>query len=173
MTGCWRGHPRSRPALAPPVLAPPVLVQDGPPASAPPAPAAPAAAAPAAGPQPAAASGALPARDLPVVTVKTRPDDVTGKSGEIVFTVELSRPIDDLLVLIYSTVDGGAHAGTDYTALQGILTLPAGAVRSEIRTAVAAGDHGGDKDFSLFVAANPDLATVAQPWTEVTIHADD
>ena len=125
-------------------------------------------------PEPVAATGQAgpqAAGDLPVLSVKTAPDDVTEKTGEIVFTVELSRPIDDLLVLIYSTVDGTAHAGTDYAALQGILTLPAGTTRSEIRTAIL--DHGkagGDKDFNLFLAANPGLTKIAQQWTRVTIH---
>ncbi len=125
---------------------------------------------PAAGPKPTA----QPGPDLPVLSVKTAPDDVTEKAGEVVFTVELSRPIDDLLVLIYSTVDGTAHAGADYAALQGILTLPAGTTRSEIRTAILDdGKPAGDKDFNLFLAANPDLTRIAQQWTRVTIHDSD
>ncbi len=117
---------------------------------------------------------ALSAQGLPVVSVKTAPDDVTEATGEVVFTLELSRPLDDLLVVIYSTVDGAARAGTDYDALQGILNLPAGTTRGEIRTAITDhGTQGGDKDFSLFVAVNPDLATLAQQWTRVTIHDDD
>jgi RNase P/RNase MRP subunit p29 len=126
-----------------------------------------------AAPEPAAGaqSVALPAGDLPVLTVKTLPDEVTRKTAEVVFTVELSRPLDDLLVLIYSTVDGTAHAGTDYAALQGILTLPAGTTRSEIRTAILdEGKPSGDKDFNLFLAADPGRTKIAEPWTRVTIH---
>lgn len=112
---------------------------------------------PAAGPEPAAgpALAALPAGDLPVVSIRTSPDEIGKKSGTIAFTVELSRPLDDLLVVIYSTVDGGAQAGVDYQPLQGILTLPAGATSSEIRTSVLDDDEReGDEEFQLFLASN-------------------
>jgi Calx-beta domain len=117
---------------------------------------------------------ALPAPDLPVVNVKAAPDEVSERSGEVVFTIELSRPIDDLLVVIYSTVDGTAHSGADYEPLQGILTLPAGVTSQQVRTVVIDdAEAEGDEDFQLFLATNPDLTQVAQQWTKVTIHDDD
>jgi hypothetical protein len=119
-------------------------------------------------------AAALPAGDLPVVSIRTSPDQISEKSGTIAFTVALSRPIDDLLVVIYSTVDGAARAGADYEPLQGILTLPAGVTSSEIRTTVLDdGEREGDEDFQLFLASNPDLASIAEQWTKVTIHDDD
>ena len=122
---------------------------------------------PAAGP----AMAALPGSDLPVVSVKTSPEEITGASDAITFTIELSRPLDDLLVVIYSTVDGTARAGADYEPLQGILTLPAGVTSAAIQTTlVERPESGGDKDFQLFLASNPDLVTIAEPWTKVTIH---
>ena len=127
--------------------------------------------APAAGP---AMAATVPARDLPVVTVRARPADIDEKSGTVAFTVELSRPADDLLVVIYSSVDGKARAGADYEPLAGILTLPAGATRSEISTKVIDdGEPEGDEEFQLFLASNPELATIAQQWTKITIHDDD
>jgi Calx-beta domain len=117
---------------------------------------------------------ALRPHDLPAVRVMAAPDQVIEGSGEIVFTLELSRPIDDLLVVIYSTVDGAARAGADYQASQGILTLPAGATREQFRTAlIDDGDAEGDEEFQLFVATNPELTEVAQQWLQVTIHDDD
>jgi hypothetical protein len=125
---------------------------------------------PSAGPE----TAALPPGDLPVVSITTAPDEVTEKSGEIVFTLELSRPIDDLLVVIYSTVDGTARAGADYEAAQGILTLPKGATREQFRTVVIDdGEVEGDEEFQLFVATNPELTEVAQQWLQVTIRDDD
>jgi len=129
---------------------------------------------PAPAPAAGAAMAALPAGDLPVVSVKTSPEEITGGSGAITFTVELSRPLDDLLVVIYSTVDGTAQAGADYQPLQGILTLPAGVTSAAIQTTLI--DHpeaGGGKDFQLFLASNPDLVTIAEPWTKITIQDDD
>jgi hypothetical protein len=117
---------------------------------------------------------ALPPRELPAVRVTVAPDEVIERSGEIVFTLELSRPIDDLLVVIYSTVDGAARSGADYHAAQGILTLPAGATREQIRTAVIDDRAAeGDEEFQLFVATNPELTEVGQQWLRVTIHDDD
>ena len=125
--------------------------------------------APAAGP----AMAAMPAGDLPVVSVKTSPDEITGSSGAITFTVELSRPLDDLLVVIYSTVDGTARAGSDYEPRQGILTLPAGVTSAAIQTPlIDDAKGGGNKDFQLFLASNPDLVTIPEPWTKITIHDD-
>jgi hypothetical protein len=121
-----------------------------------------------------AESVALPPRDLPAVRVTVAPDEVIERSGEIVFTLELSRPIDDLLVVIYSTVDGAARSGADYHAAQGILTLPAGATHEQIRTAVIDdGQAEDDEEFQLFVATNPELTEVGQQWLRVTIHDDD
>ncbi len=57
---------------------------------------------------------ALPPGDLPVLSVTAAPEEVGERSGEIVFTIELSRPLDDLLVVIYSSVDGAARSGADY-----------------------------------------------------------
>jgi RNase P/RNase MRP subunit p29 len=128
-----------------------------------------AAPAPAAG----AAMAALPAGDLPVVSVTTSPEEITGASGAITFTVELSRPLDDLLVVIYSTVDGTARAGTDYQPLHGILTLPAGVTSATIQTTLVDHPEAGGKDFQLFLASNPDLVTIAEPWTKISIRDDE
>jgi len=127
-------------------------------------------------PEPAAApeTVALPAPDLPIVSVKATPEEVSESSGEIVFTIELSRPVDDLLVVIYSTVDGTARSGADYEPVQGILSLPAGVVSQQVRTRVIDDADGeGDEDFQLFLATNPDLTQIAERWTQVTIHDDD
>jgi hypothetical protein len=122
------------------------------------------------GPEPAAA----PAGDLPVLSVRTAPAEIDEKSGSIVFNLELSRPLEDLLVVIYSTVDQGAAAGSDYQPLQGILSLPPGATSSEIRTGVMDDDEAeGDESFQLFLASNPDLTVIDEPWTKVTIRDDD
>jgi hypothetical protein len=126
--------------------------------------------APAAGPQ----AAALPQDDLPVLSVTVAPDEVVESSGEVVFTLELSRPVDDLLVVIYSSIDGSARSGADYEPLQGILTLPPGITRQQVRTGVIDNiEAAGDKDFQLFLATNPDLTKVAEQWTRVTIRDDD
>lgn len=141
-----------------------------PPLKAPPEPAPEPAREPAAAPE----TVALPAPDLPIVSVKATPEEVSESSGEIVFTIELSRPVDDLLVVIYSTVDGTARSGADYEPVQGILSLPAGVVSQQVRTRVIDDADGeGDEDFQLFLATNPDLTQIAERWTQVTIHDDD
>jgi Calx-beta domain len=126
--------------------------------------------APAAGPR----TVALPQDNLPVLSVTVAPDDVVESSGEVVFTLELSRALDDLLVVIYSSIDGSARSGADYQPLQGILTLPPGITRQQVRTSVIDdADAESDKDFQLFLATNPDLTRVAEQWTRVTIRDDD
>ena len=164
--------PAAAPAAAPPVMAaekfePRDFAMASVMAPLPPSKPAPA---PAAGPR----TVALPQGDLPVISVTAAPDEVSEGSGEIVFTIELSRPLDDLLVVIYSSIDGVARSGADYEPLQGILMLPAGVTSQQVRTSVIDdADAEGDEDFQLFLATNPDLTRVAEQWTRVTIRDDD
>lgn len=124
---------------------------------------------PALAPEPAAGPA-----DLPRIAVRVLPETVTESTAEVVFALELSHPLAEPLVVIYATVDGDAKAGVDYDARQGILTLPAGATANEIRTPLRDDDLAdGDKEFQLFLAADPERLTIAEPWIKVVIRDDD
>lgn len=100
-------------------------------------------------------SGAVFAGDLARLTASaqildddsgdTRPslvvDDPTileGDQGtsELVFTVSLSRPLPAAQTIAYTTVDGTARAGLDYTAVDGNLSFAAGQTEAFVRVPV-------------------------------------
>jgi hypothetical protein len=57
---------------------------------------------------------------LPAVRVMVDPAEADADG--IVFRIELSRPAEQPVVLIYGTVDGTAKAGEDYQSQQGVVT---------------------------------------------------
>jgi hypothetical protein len=59
-----------------------------------------------------------PERDSQTVVLKASVDPAQPGTAGVVFTIELSRPAQQPIVLIYGTVDGTARAGTDYEPQQ-------------------------------------------------------
>lgn len=92
----------------------------------------------------------------------------------ITFKIELSRPAEQTLVLIYGTLDGTAKAGTDYEPQQGVITLAPGTESGEVHVPLL--EHqpaGGDKRFELFLMADPKFAEVVDQRIIATIHGND
>ena len=65
------------------------------------------------------------------LAVKASVDPPEPGARSMVFNIELSRPAEQTLVLIYGTVDGTAKAGEDYEAKQGMVTLAPGATTAK------------------------------------------
>jgi RNase P/RNase MRP subunit p29 len=83
-----------------------------------------------------------------------------GTAG-MVFNIELSRPAEQTIVLIYGTVDGTARAGTDYEPQQGVITLAPGSRSTQVRVPLI--DRGKPRNgtrFELFLTADPRLVQV-------------
>jgi hypothetical protein len=68
-----------------------------------------------------------------------------GTAG-MVFNIELSRPAEQTIVLIYGTVDGTARAGTDYEPQQGVITLAPGTRSTQVRVPLI--ERGSPRDGS-------------------------
>ncbi|HWC32128.1 MAG TPA: Calx-beta domain-containing protein, partial [Actinomycetota bacterium] len=104
--------------------------------------------------------------------------DVTvteGNSGttSAVFTVSLSGASGTDVTIPYSTADGTATAGSDYTAASGTLTIPAGQTSRTLAIAVT-GDTVDETDEPFFVnMGSPTGATVADGQGQGTITDDD
>lgn len=76
----------------------------------------------------------------------------------LVFDVSLSKPIDIEILLLYSTVDGTAQAGSDYEPLQGSLLLKPGDTTAEVRIPVVDDQLAeSDESFELLVTSDMDL----------------
>ncbi|WP_179468874.1 Calx-beta domain-containing protein [Mycolicibacterium vinylchloridicum] len=98
-----------------------------------------------------------------------------GNSGttSIPFTVTLSKASDTAITLTYTTTNGSATAGQDYTAASGTVTFAAGSVTQVINVSVI-GDTAVEptETFTVTLSA-PVGATIATASAVGTIAADD
>lgn len=112
--------------------------------------------------------------DAQILAVRGSVDPVEANAAELVFKVELSRPAEQTVVLIYGTVDGTAKAGEDYESQQGILTLVPGTVTTDIRVPlIGEQPRSGDARFELFLAADPEVANVVDQHIVATIPGEN
>ena len=108
------------------------------------------------------------------VAVKASVDPAAAGAAGMVFRIELSRPAEQTVVLIYGTVDGTAKAGQDYEAQQGVVTLAPGTRSAEVHVPLI--EHQPPRDearFELFLAADPKVAEVVDQRITATIQGGD
>jgi Calx-beta domain/Sel1 repeat len=119
-------------------------------------------------------SSSEPAAVVPRVLTVNAPTNVSEAAGELVVRLELSRPVDTPVTVIYSTLDGDALDGFDYRAKQGVLSLSKDTPRSELRTTLVDDDQPeADETFYVFVTTIPQNVIVTEKWTTVVIHDDE
>jgi hypothetical protein len=101
-------------------------------------------------------------------------DDVSVEEGlTLQFTVTLSNPNGSTVTVDYTTNDGTAAAGIDYTAVSGTLTFPDG-VTSQIIDVPTIEDLSSESDETLTVdLSNPTNATIGNSQGLGTILDDD
>ena len=98
---------------------------------------------------------------------------IEGSGARATVTVTLSGASGEAVTVEYSSQDGSAHAGSDYSAVSGTLTFPPGVVSRPIDVPLLADDvYETEETFSinLGLATN---ATVAAHLGTVTIVDDD
>jgi hypothetical protein len=109
----------------------------------------------------------------PVLTVNA-PTHIAEDAGELVVTLELSRPVDTPITVIYSTLDGDARDGFDYRAKEGVLSWSWEMLRGELRTTLLDDDQAESAEtFYVFITAIPQNVSVIEKWTRVIIHDDE
>jgi len=116
------------------------------------------------------ASPPPPAFDVSDVTIV----EGTGGTTSAVFTVNLSLSQSAPVSVDFTTVDGTAVAGLDYTAASGTLTFAAG-VTTQTVTVTITPDANVEADETFFLRlSNPTVGTIlANPLAVVTITNDD
>ncbi|TDO15140.1 aryl-phospho-beta-D-glucosidase BglC (GH1 family) [Mycobacterium sp. BK086] len=94
-------------------------------------------------------------------------------SGNATFTVTLSKAATTPVTVGYSTANGTATAGADYTSTTGTLTFNPG-VTSQTVTVKVTGDTGVESNETFTVAlSNPSGATISRGTATGTITNDD
>jgi Calx-beta domain len=106
------------------------------------------------------------------VTASVDPADPD--ADRMVFRIELSRPAEQTVVLIYGTVEGTAKAGEDFEPQQGVMTLAPGTKSAEVHVPlVEQPSSTGEKRFELFLTADPKVAEVVDRRITATINGAD
>ncbi len=104
----------------------------------------------------------------------SRSEGANGTSAAAIFTVTLSVPSSETIMVGFATADGTAEAGSDYTApTPGVLTFAPGETEKTITVNVL-GDGLFEVDETFFVnLSNPTNATLANAQAKGTILNDD
>ncbi|HBZ30750.1 MAG TPA: hypothetical protein DEO56_09180, partial [Nitrosomonas nitrosa] len=101
---------------------------------------------------------------------------VEGDTGSrfATFTVSLSEPSSDAITLSYTTADGSALAGVDYTASNGVVHFEPNETEAEVSVEVL-GDTllEGDEHFSLVLTPTPAIANGVSDATGIATIRDD
>ncbi len=89
------------------------------------------------------------------------------------FAVTLSRSPSSEVSVDYATSDGTAHAGADYTATSGRLTIPAGTTAASIDVPVLDDAHDDDDETLTLTLSNPTNAVLDDATATGTIDNND
>ncbi|MCZ2340934.1 MAG: hypothetical protein LC104_03960 [Bacteroidales bacterium] len=121
------------------------------------------------------ATGTIVNDDLrPTITVTPVNQSVTEGAGSVSFTVSLSNASDEIVNVDYSTLDGSALAGLDYTAVSGTLTFNPGGPLSQVVTVTINDDNIDELPESLsLLLSNPVNGTLANVQGSVQISDND
>jgi hypothetical protein len=108
-------------------------------------------------------NGCSPPANLPTVSVNdVSVSEGAGGTTQANFTATLSSPSIAPVTVYYTTADGTATAGVDYTAVSGTLTFPPGTTTQIVSVSVI-GDTTPEPDESFFVDLNvPVNASLAE-----------
>lgn len=97
----------------------------------------------------------------------------TSGTSYLSFTVTLSKKSSTPVTVSYTTADGTATAGQDYTAAAGKITFAAGQTSTTVKVAIA-GDTAVETDETFSVTlSNPSGATISRGTATGTIRNDD
>jgi DNA-binding beta-propeller fold protein YncE len=96
-----------------------------------------------------------------------------GTENEALFNVSLSTTFAEPVAVNYATADSTAHAGTNYTATSGTLTLASGVTTQTIRVPIL--DSGSQTTPLTFIfnLSNPQAATLSRSQATGTIQPSD
>ena len=104
-------------------------------------------------------------QDIVVATVEGKED-----AKKLVFKLGLSRPVKQKVLLIYSTEDGTALAGSDYEAKRGTMVLQPGTTTATVSVTLLDDELAeGDETFGLLVTSDLNLAELKVKRGSATI----
>lgn len=112
----------------------------------------------------------------PTLSIQTIPNQPEGNSGNssYTFTVSLSNPTDQTVMVNYATENGTATAGEDYTAQSGTLTFAPGDPLTQTISVNVTGDTKRENNETFSVRLSGETgASIATATATATIDNDD
>ena len=101
-------------------------------------------------------------------------DSTREDAGPIGFNIELSKPSESSVVLIYATINDTAIDGEDYQAARGVLVIKAGQTDARIEAPIIDDDISEEEEqLRLFLTVDPAVAVVRNREIIATIEDDD
>ncbi len=92
----------------------------------------------------------------------------------VAFNIELSKPSEDPIVLIYATIDGTAIRGEDYEPNRGVVMIQPGDLSARIEAPVIDDtEKEGQEHLQLFLTVDPAVAVVESGQIIANIDDDD
>jgi subtilase family serine protease len=112
-------------------------------------------------------SGLIQNNNFPVATIAAPAPQTRSATtvSTFPFTISLSAPAPFAVMVDYTTVDNSALAGTDYTAVNGTLTFPAGTTSEIVDVTALPGSNAQEnKQFGVQLSqSTPITATIGTP----------
>lgn len=111
---------------------------------------------------------------MPTVALEAATYQGDENDGMVTITINLSSPSAQTVSVAYTTSDGTAVAGDDYTTKAGILTFPPQTTSQNIEIPILNDEQGEGPETFKLTLSNPEFATLGTPnETIVTIIDDD
>ena len=116
-------------------------------------------------------AAAAPTADL---SIEVSVENSKENGPPVAFNIELSKPSQSSVVLIYATIDGTAVNGQDYEANRGVVVIKAGEQSARIEAPVIDDSEREEQEhLQLFLTVDPTVATVETRQIIATIDDDD
>lgn len=114
-----------------------------------------------------------PAEDFPLLTITGTSKFEGNTNNNFTFKANLSKTSSERVTVSYSTVDGSAHAGTDYQFVTDQIVFEPGMIEADATVLILADTiKEGDEVFSVELS-NPSGAVITSGTAEATIRNDD
>ena len=98
------------------------------------------------------------------------------EDGTLTYTISIDRPSDEDITVHYETRDEGAFAGSDYTAVSGEITIPAGQTSVDIEVPITNDADQELLEYFYMDISKPDGAdnyNIVDPQSSAKIFSDD
>ena len=124
------------------------------------------------------AGGALAAIDDidqdDLLEIRATADDISEEAEELIVDISSSRPSKDDIIILITTLDGAAKAGSDFERTSGIVRLNAGETKTQFVIPLINDDEAeADEQLTLYLSSAIGVATIPERKISATILDDD